>query len=395
MSDVAIVGGGPGGLYAARHLASRGFRVSVFEEHLTPGKPVHCTGVLAAEAFDEFGLRRDAILNGLTTAQFFAPSGRSIAYSTTRTEALVIDRDRFDATLAEEARAAGAAIHTAERVTNVRLSAGDVVVERAGAAPVTAAVCILACGANYVLQRRLGLGMPRLHLQSAQTEMPCERPGMVELHFGNDVAPKGFAWVVPVVRGDRTFARVGLMCDHDARTFFARFADRVALRWHTRPAHCSGDGPVPRAKMLPLSPIPKTYAARVLAVGDAAGLVKATTGGGIYYSLLSGRLAAETIAAGLESGDVGLRGLAPYEERWRAALGDELDAQLKLREIAQHLSDEEIDSLFHLAETDGIMPLVRRTARFNRHRDVIVALLSHPPARRVLMRRVLGWSRTA
>ena len=42
-----------------------------------------------------------------------------------------------------------------------------------------------------------------------------------------------------------------------------------------------------------------------------------------------------------------------------------------------------------------VMPLVRRTARFNRHRDVIVALLSHPPARRVLMRRVLGWSRTA
>jgi hypothetical protein len=41
------------------------------------------------------------------------------------------------------------------------------------------------------------------------------------------------------------------------------------------------------------------------------------------------------------------------------------------------------------------MPIVRRTARFNRHRDLILAVLSHPPARRLLVRRVLGWSRTA
>ena len=109
MSDVAIVGGGPGGLYAARELAMRGLRVAIFEEHVTPGTPVHCTGILAAEAFDEFGLRRDAILNGLTTAQFFAPSGRSIPYATARAEAVVIDRERFDWMLAEDARAAAPA----------------------------------------------------------------------------------------------------------------------------------------------------------------------------------------------------------------------------------------------------------------------------------------------
>ena len=68
---------------------------------------------------------------------------------------------------------------------------------------------------------------------------------------------------------------------------------------------------------------------------------------------------------------------------------------MQLREVAQHLADSEIDSLFHLAQTDGIMPIVRRTARFNRHRDLILAVLSHPPARRLLVRRVLGWSRTA
>ena len=55
--------------------------------------------------------------------------------------------------------------------------------------------------------------------------------------------------------------------------------------------------------MLPLGPIERTYATRLLAVGDAAGLVKATTGGGIYYSLLSGRLAADVLADALQTGD--------------------------------------------------------------------------------------------
>jgi hypothetical protein len=76
-------------------------------------------------------------------------------------------------------------------------------------------------------------------------------------------------------------------------------------------------------------------------------------------------------------------------------LGEEFAAQMKLRRIANRLSDREIDGLFELARTDGIMPLVRKTAQFNRHRELILSLLNHPPARRILMRRVLGWGRTA
>ena len=70
MLDIAVIGGGPGGLYAAARLAARGFHVNVFEEHSTVGTPVHCTGVLARDAFDEFGLPADACLNEVRTARF-------------------------------------------------------------------------------------------------------------------------------------------------------------------------------------------------------------------------------------------------------------------------------------------------------------------------------------
>jgi digeranylgeranylglycerophospholipid reductase len=395
MYDIAVVGGGPGGLHAAYQLAQSGFEVIVFEEHASTGDPVHCTGVLAVEAFDEFDLPRSAFLNALTTVQFFGPSGASIEYSTPQVEAIVIDRKAFDTALSQRAERAGATLLVGERIVGVSVHDDGVAITTAGDQRINAKACVLACGANYSLQKRLGLGTPVMHLQSAQIELPASEPGHVEVHFGNAVAPKGFAWAVPVMRGQRTFARIGLMCERDAREHFDLFLARIGPRWQTGTPTCLTGGLKPRLKMLPLGPIARTYAARVLAVGDAAGLVKATTGGGIYYSLLSASLAAETLTEAFSQSDFSAAALSAYEERWRAALGEEFSAQMSLRRIANRMSDNEIDALFELARTDGIMPLVRKTAQFNRHRALIVSLLNHPPARRLLMRRVLGWGRTA
>jgi len=80
--------------------------------------------------------------------------------------------------------------------------------------------------------------------------------------------------------------------------------------------------------------------------------------------------------------------LSPYETRWRARLEHEFDAQQAMRRAALALSDQEIDAFFDLAQTDGVMPLVRKTAKFNEHRHLIGALFKHPPARRILLRAV-------
>ena len=141
--------------------------------------------------------------------------------------------------------------------------------------------------------------------------------------------------------------------------------------------------------MLPLSTLPRTFASRLLVLGDAAGLVKPTTGGGIYYSLVSAMLAAETLIPALKSDRLEADDLAVYQRRWRRRLGPEFQAQLALRMLAQRLTDPEIDSLFDLARTNGVMPLVRRTAKFNQHRHLIAELFRHAPARRLLFRRLV------
>jgi NAD(P)-dependent dehydrogenase (short-subunit alcohol dehydrogenase family) len=107
MLDVAIVGGGPGGLSAARRLAADGWTVTVFEEHDQVGTPVHCTGVLAEDVIASMKLPAEAVLNPLSTVRFVAPAGHSFDYTTASTEAVVIDREAFDSTLARNAEKAG------------------------------------------------------------------------------------------------------------------------------------------------------------------------------------------------------------------------------------------------------------------------------------------------
>src|SRR5947209_301632 len=117
--DVVVIGAGPAGLYAARRFAEHGYSTLVCEEHARVGDPVHCTGVVGAEAFDEFDLPRDGVLNELNAVRFVSPRGVVVSYASRSTEAVVIDRATFDRALAARAIAAGAEVRTGIRVTEL------------------------------------------------------------------------------------------------------------------------------------------------------------------------------------------------------------------------------------------------------------------------------------
>jgi len=338
---------------------------------------VHCTGVVSADSFDEFTLPRETILNPLTTVRFVSPSGLQLQYSPPSLEAVVIDRPAFDRRLAAQAAASGAEIRLKTRVSRLAFTRTGVRAT-AGASTIDARLAVLASGAAYHLQRSVGLGFPRSFLHTAQRELSATTLGDVEVHFGGTVAPGGFAWAVPVDRPEGPHVRVGVMATHHAPGWYDAMVDRLIPRWGIR-----RDGDRPRLKFLPLRALRRTYADRLLVVGDAAGLVKPTTGGGIYYSILSAALAAEVAEGALQRDRLHASALRPYQTRWRRRLSSELHAQSALRNIAQRMSDRQIDALFELALTDGVMPIVSRTASFNHHRPLIHALLRHAPARRI------------
>jgi len=380
---VIVVGGGPAGLTTATALAAERFSVLVLEEHDRIGDPVHCTGVLGLDAFSEFDLPCDTICTITRSARFLGRHGRSVRVDGGDVAAAVVDRGRFDRALAERAAAAGAVILGGARVQDITVAHDGVTArvalgEEAGA--VSGRVAVLACGAQYRFNRQLGLGIPRAYLQTAQIETPFPDVADVEIDLDRTLAPRGFAWLVPFRRGDLSMARVGVMAGDDAAGRFSEYLRVLSTRHGAPPVTAR-----PRLKLLPLAPVKRTYADRVLAVGDAAGLAKPTTGGGIYYSLLSGRLAAEVLAPALREDRTDAATLRAYESSWQSRIGPELRAGLAFRTLAARFDDRAVDALLELAAVDGIVPLLRRTANFNWHRAAALALLKNPGFRRIVL----------
>lgn len=392
MHDVIVIGAGPAGSMTAGRLADRGHDVLLLEEHEAIGRPVHCTGLLGTDAFDEFGLPADVILGRAGSARFWGAAGESVPIVADRVRASIIDRGRLDEHLATRAAAAGATIRTGARVDQLAVDATAVCVRvRGDDTPLLARVVVLACGANYRFHRQLGLGLPHMFLQSAQLELPFPYRPEVEVRFGRELAPSGFAWLVPLKRAGVPYARIGLMSETRS---LERFQSVVALL--SSRAGVPLPAPLrPRLKILPLGPVHRTYGQRVLAVGDAAGLVKPTTGGGIYYGLLSGALAAGVIEEGLRRNRLDETFLGRYERDWRRRLGQEIRVGLAFRRLASGLNDESIDALIALAGTNGVVPLLQHTASFNWHRKAAVALLGHPAFRKLVLKPWAGASGSA
>lgn len=385
MNDIVILGAGPAGSIAAAHLAARGCDVVVLEEHDAIGAPVHCTGLLGEDAIPEFDIPASLVLARASAASFWSASGNSVRIDSERIRAAIIDRGGLDQHLAARAAAAGASIRLGQRADTVDVQPDGVLVRTAGA-EVHARVCVLACGANYRFHRALGLGLPAAHLLSAQLEMPFPQAPDIEVRLGREIAPEGFAWMVPFERDGQGRARIGLMSKSAAAPRFSRFAAALARRAGIAPPDIA-----PRLKMLPLGPVSRTYADRVVAIGDAAGLVKPTTGGGIYYGMLSGAMAADTIASALAEGRTDAAALRPYEMAWRARLGAEIQAGLRFRRVAAGLSDTSIEALINLAKVDGVVPLLKEHGSFNWHRKAAMALLGHPAFRQIAFK---SWARS-
>ncbi len=381
MMDVIVVGGGPVGCYAASLLAGAGFQVLVLEEHPAIGYPVDCSGVVGVEAFEAFHLSREPILDSVRAVRLISPSGESLSYRSPEPFAFVTDRAAFDQMLARKALDEGAVIQTGHRVVDLRQTpeAVEVVLEEQRA--FKARMAILAGGPWYKLQERLGMGTPGALLRTAQAELEVKALPEALVLFGRRVAPGSFAWFLPFRRGGRLLARVGVSSREPALPYLKRLLERFGAAGHLVPP-----APSARAWVIPIAPLPRTFTDRVLAVGDAAGQTKPTTGGGLYYGLLCAQLAAETAVEALRVGDLSARFLERYERRWRKRLGPELKVASFFRRLFERMTDQEIDRCFQIVGADGLLGRLSRRVHFDWHRDVILTMLRQPALARIFLR---------
>jgi len=383
--DVVIIGAGPAGSTAAEGLARAGFDVALVEEHSVIGEPVDCTGVLGGEAFQRFDLPRAIVVGEVGAVTLHSPGGVPITHEVSQPFAFVVDRAELDRCLAHRAEEAGATLYLSTRAVRVRRHPAGVTIECRAAegkpAHLAAKMLILAGGPQFGFQEALGLGTSPVLWQSAHAELSGNGLPHPQVYLGQDVAPGAFGWAVPVWHAGRPFVRLGVNSRADAPRYLRRLCG--ARFAHLMP---KGEPFTPRSWAVPVVPLARTYGERVLAVGDAAGQVKPTSGGGVYFGMLSAQMAAETAADAFRKGEFGAESLAGYERRWRGFLGLDLRLGSLLRRLFNRMADRDVDQLFRVLQNEIRSGRLAGRVSFDWHQGLILFLLRHPTIVRLLLR---------
>jgi len=376
--DVLVVGAGPGGAVAAWHAkqAAPELDVVLLERDRAVGSPVRC-----AEGVGDAGLREFVNPDGadwasrkITRVIFQAPDDTEVLVAE-RGVGWILDRTRFDAYLAAQAAAAGAAVLVGAEATGMSRNGNDrwhVRVKERGQDDVyRARVVIGADGVETMVGRWAGLDtrVPSRDMEScAQYVLQGIDfdPDAIYLQFSEAIAPGGYAWIFPKAVG---IANVGLglvALKTDGRNARQYLDAWVARRFPTgaRTGYTVGG-------VIVHTTIKKTYAAGVMVAGDAAHMINPLSGGGITNAMKAGRLAGCTAAAAIREGDTSERRLSAYHKAWMDLLGDDHLKYYRIKQALEHMDDASLNSL---ARTVNRIPQEKRSiGRIFAH-----ALIKHP-----------------
>jgi digeranylgeranylglycerophospholipid reductase len=358
--DIIVVGAGPAGSRVAQRLGQLGYSVVVVEKNLSPGDDICCTGLLGQECLSAFSLDNGLVLRQASSARFLSPSGESIYLSCPFPVAAVVDRARLNEHLVELAQASGARYLFGAKAGDISFRPDGVEVTvngQAEARALKAQAAVIATGFGSTLPARLGLGEIKQFVLGAQAEVSVNGIDEVEVYFDQKLTPGGFAWLVPTADG-RGLA--GLLTRGQADS-----ALRNLLATLSAQGKITADEVIPNYDIIPLKPLPRSYVDRVLVVGEAAGQVKPTTGGGVYYGLLCADIAAGVLERCLEADDFSADALSTYEREWRAKLNREMTIGYWARTRLANLSNRRIDRLFRRAGQNGLPELISRGNGFS------------------------------
>lgn len=373
--DVIVVGGGPGGSWAAKYAAENGVSVLLLEKDRDIGTPVRC-----AEGVSEEGLRRLItvkerwISQTIRSARLVSPDGTFIDINTGGL-GFVLNRKVFDYDLAAMAAEAGAHLLTKAYVHSLIRTSGVVsgveMTHLGRNIKISGSVVIGADGVESRVGRWAGLETRTPvedMVSSVQMTLTCIDidPEVVQFYFGKHVAPGGYLWVFP--KGERS-ANVGLGIsglysgEKKPLDYLNRFINKHFLNASVLSTVAGG---VPTD-----STLKKITADGIMLVGDAAHQINPLTGGGILYAMVAGKIAGTVAADAVKAGDISEKKLSIYNRKWLKAEGKNNERCYKIKKVVNRFSDDELNKIALLLKD---IPQEKRTV----FQIIKAALLHHP-----------------
>ena len=303
--QVLVVGAGPAGSTVAKRLAEEGLDVLVIERRQTVGNPAQCGECIPGwgEMSDAFPLvKDDAWLEDywdfpshilgqyLEWMRIFSPSMKEYGFEL---DCYGAHRLQFDGYLADQAESKGAEIQTGIELRKIQNQTKlNREIYRTNKGSFTADYVIDASGSLAHVARLRGKGdRPKLQLPTIYAQVTGHDSDSFDIFMGS-VAPRGYAWIIP--KGE--IANVGIGVHYNSleiplKQRLDSFCEGLGFNIQSY-----GGGWIPLG-----GKVKSAVDGNVLAVGDAAGLVMPSNGGGIGQAIVSGKFAADAIISNLEN----------------------------------------------------------------------------------------------
>jgi len=388
--DVVVVGAGPAGSMAAKYAAMNGARTALLEEHYAIGEPVQCAGLVSVAGILECEVNQTELFvnREIGGAFLYSPDCRSIAIKGSETKAYVIERKIFDRILAQNAIEAGVDLLMNSKVVDLkRRSDGQILKVRSGGEDVEiySNVVIGADGVKSKIAKLSGLGTVKKILPAAQIEgrYKARGPSFVEMFVGDKIAPGFFAWCIPT---EENMARIGL-CSNDAPM---EHLQRLLSSHPIISRRYRGSVTDFVVGSVPLGPLKRTIADGVMIVGDAAGQVKPTTGGGVYTGALCAKIAGEVAAKVASKGDASVKQLREYEKRWKSSLSGEFRMGMFINKTIDKLDDADFNDFVGALNDPDILETITKYGDMDRPSILVSKSLGHLNSSRLKLAFRLG-----
>lgn len=363
--DFIIIGAGPIGSYLGKSLVEEGFSVGIFEKKTEVGEGVICSGIIGKDAYDKFKLPEKAIIRKISSLKIFSPSLIELNYTPKEPFAYIADRKILDKELFDEAVESGVHGFLGSKVFDVEKGKDKVDIkysENDKKSKKSARCVIVASGANFTLHKRIGISAPEKLLWGNRVEASGgNKDGSVEVYVLSKPNLSSFGWIIPL----NSHTRIGALSPENSQeplySLIYKSDGRFKVNMDTikrAPIACGNSN--------------RIYGERVIAVGEAAGQVKTTTGGGIFYGLVGASIAKEILIKAAKTNGFSNNILSEYEKIWNDRMGDEIKNGIMIRNVASKVSSQLVDKVFDfLKRNPSLKEDLENRFAFDYHQDII------------------------
>lgn len=369
MHDVIVIGAGPSGSYLGHLLSQKGFSVKILEEHKEVGRPVECTGLVSERVFRMANSK--STVNTVSGANVFFPNGKSIHIAKGE-KTIVMDRDRFDKDVSAMAISSGSDFRISSRAISVKGNPHSATVtyrENGKKKEEECRIVVGADGINSVVRRDLFSTRPGRIISCYQVDsaVELEDQDSVNVYIGSESSKGFFGWATPSGK----LTRIGVGSYHSSA--IKHFMNVNKRFGPDRIVGINGGS-------IPVKYLERTYSDNALLVGDAAGIVKPLSGGGIFTGMVSSTHAAKTIENALDQENASMHVMSSYQRSWKRELGRELWFDGMIHRLFGGISDKKFNAIYDILSDDESLRIINSKGDIDFPSKVVLSLFARRPS---------------